>query len=110
MRRPAAGAQAVRAQRSRSRRCRDFPVAGQPAGRAQNSRGDSPPDCPYCPARPAIVAIGGITPANAKQAATAGADALAVITALFGADDIEAAARAFGQAWAEDSAGAPTKA
>ncbi|MPT55704.1 MAG: thiamine phosphate synthase [Alcaligenaceae bacterium] len=62
------------------------------------------------PARPAIVAIGGITPANAKQAATAGADALAVITALFGADDIEAAARAFGQAWAEDSAGAPTKA
>jgi len=53
--------------------------------------------------RPAVVAIGGITPANARQAAAAGADALAVITALFGADDIEAAARAFGPAWAGDS-------
>lgn len=55
--------------------------------------------------RPAIVAIGGITPANARQAAAAGADALAVITSLFGADDIEAAARAFGPAW--DSTGNP---
>ncbi|MBX6319762.1 thiamine phosphate synthase [Pigmentiphaga sp.] len=51
------------------------------------------------PTRPAIVAIGGITPDNARQAVAAGADALAVITALFGAEDIEAAARAFGRAW-----------
>ncbi|WP_233146161.1 thiamine phosphate synthase [Pigmentiphaga sp. NML080357] len=60
------------------------------------------------PIRPAIVAIGGITPANARQAVAAGADALAVITALFGAADIEAAARAFGQAWTEDPGGNAT--
>ncbi|ODU77797.1 MAG: hypothetical protein ABT00_13980 [Bordetella sp. SCN 68-11] len=71
-----------------------------------DARGLRRPDA----SRPAIVAIGGITPANARQAVTAGADALAVITALFGADDIEAAARAFAQAWAEDPAGNPTKA
>ncbi|MDX3906814.1 MAG: thiamine phosphate synthase [Pigmentiphaga sp.] len=57
------------------------------------------------PTRPAIVAIGGITPANAGQAVAAGADALAVITALFGASDIEAAARAFARAWTADPAG-----
>ena len=68
-----------------------------------DARGLRRPDA----SRPAIVAI---TPANARQAVTAGADALAVITALFGADDIEAAARAFAQAWAEDPAGNPTKA
>ncbi|VCU70058.1 Thiamine-phosphate synthase [Pigmentiphaga humi] len=50
--------------------------------------------------RPPVVAIGGITPQNAPLAAQAGADALAVITALFGAADIEATARAFSQAWA----------
>lgn len=33
--------------------------------------------------RPAVVAIGGITPANAAQAAEAGADAIAVISGLF---------------------------
>lgn len=43
--------------------------------------------------RPALVAIGGITPANAEAVAIAGADALAVITGLFEADDIAAAAR-----------------
>lgn len=45
-------------------------------------------------ARPAIVAIGGITPANAGPVATAGADSIAVISALFEAPDVEAAARA----------------
>ncbi|GAA4337290.1 hypothetical protein GCM10023144_32780 [Pigmentiphaga soli] len=51
------------------------------------------------PPRPPIVAIGGITPANAPLAVAAGADALAVITSLFGADDVEAAARAFCRAF-----------
>jgi thiamine-phosphate pyrophosphorylase len=44
--------------------------------------------------RPAIVAIGGITPANAPLLAQAGADAAAVITSLFEAPDIRAAAAA----------------
>ncbi|OZI77456.1 thiamine phosphate synthase [Bordetella genomosp. 12] len=44
--------------------------------------------------RPAVVAIGGITPANAGQLAHAGADSIAVITGLFEAPDIRAAARA----------------
>lgn len=42
-----------------------------------------------------IVAIGGITLDNAAEAIAAGADALAVITALFGAGDVAARARAF---------------
>jgi thiamine-phosphate pyrophosphorylase len=42
-----------------------------------------------------IVAIGGITPENARTVIEAGADAIAVIGALFGAPDIEAAARRF---------------
>lgn len=42
-----------------------------------------------------IVAIGGITPQNARQVIDAGADALAVITALFGERDVRAAAAAF---------------
>lgn len=42
-----------------------------------------------------VVAIGGITLANAPAAIAAGADSLAVITALFGADDVAAQARAF---------------
>jgi thiamine-phosphate pyrophosphorylase len=50
-----------------------------------------------------LVAIGGITPENAGLAVAAGADALAVITALFGADDIEATARAFSRAWTASS-------
>ncbi|MFU2026382.1 hypothetical protein ACLQ9H_08605, partial [Bordetella avium] len=44
--------------------------------------------------RPAVVAIGGITPANAGLVAAAGADSIAVITGLFEAPDIRAAAQA----------------
>lgn len=44
------------------------------------------------PARAAVVAIGGITPALAPQVAQAGADSIAVITGLFEAPDIQAAA------------------
>ncbi|VFR93901.1 Thiamin-phosphate pyrophosphorylase [plant metagenome] len=44
--------------------------------------------------RPAVVAIGGITPDNAAAVAEAGADALALISGLFEAPDVEAAARA----------------
>ena len=40
-----------------------------------------------------IAAIGGITPDNAPQLHAAGADMLAVVNALFGQSDIEAAAR-----------------
>ena len=40
------------------------------------------------------VAIGGIDVNNARSVIEAGADAVAVISALFGADDIEAAAGA----------------
>jgi len=42
-----------------------------------------------------VVAIGGITVDNAPQLIAAGADCVAVITAVFGAADIEAAARQF---------------
>lgn len=42
-----------------------------------------------------LVAIGGITPANAGAVIDAGADAIAVISALFEAADIEAEARRF---------------
>jgi thiamine-phosphate pyrophosphorylase len=42
-----------------------------------------------------VVAIGGITLANAADVIAAGADAIAVITALFAADDVAARARAF---------------
>ena len=42
-----------------------------------------------------VVAIGGITIDNAAAVVAAGADALAVIAALFAADDIAARARAF---------------
>lgn len=44
-----------------------------------------------------LVAIGGISLDNAGQALTAGADFLAVVNGLFGADDIEARAREFTQ-------------
>jgi len=47
----------------------------------------------------AAVAIGGITPATAPLLIAAGADALAVITAVFGARDVEAAAKAFRDAF-----------
>ncbi|MCX7960394.1 MAG: thiamine phosphate synthase [Burkholderiales bacterium] len=42
-----------------------------------------------------LVAIGGITLENARQAIDAGADCLAVISALFEAPDVAGAARAF---------------
>ncbi len=42
-----------------------------------------------------VVALGGITPENAPTLISAGADSVAVITALFGAPDITAAARQF---------------
>ena len=42
-----------------------------------------------------VVAIGGITPDNAPELLAAGADGLAVITALFGAPDIRSAAHRF---------------
>jgi thiamine-phosphate pyrophosphorylase len=42
-----------------------------------------------------VVAIGGITPDNARSLIDAGADAVAVISALFAAPDVEAAARRF---------------
>ena len=44
--------------------------------------------------RPAVAAIGGITPNNAAIVAKSGADCVAVITALFEAPDITAAAQA----------------
>lgn len=44
-----------------------------------------------------LVAIGGITLQNAKQLIAAGADALAVISAVFNADDIQAAAQQFSE-------------
>jgi thiamine-phosphate pyrophosphorylase len=42
-----------------------------------------------------IVAIGGISPANAASVMSAGADAVAVISALFDAEDVERRAREF---------------
>ncbi len=42
-----------------------------------------------------VVAIGGITPDNAGSLIEAGADAVAVISALFAAPDVESAARRF---------------
>lgn len=42
-----------------------------------------------------VCAIGGVTPENGGVLVAAGADMLAVITGLFEADDIEAAARAY---------------
>jgi len=44
--------------------------------------------------RPAVVAIGGIGPAQAETLSRAGADSIAVVGSLFLAPDIEAAARA----------------
>ncbi|WP_295389502.1 thiamine phosphate synthase [uncultured Thiodictyon sp.] len=44
-----------------------------------------------------LVAIGGITPQNARLLIAAGADLLAVITGVFSSPDIAAAARAYSQ-------------
>jgi thiamine-phosphate pyrophosphorylase len=49
-----------------------------------------------------IVAIGGITTENAHAVIEAGADAVAVISALFDAPDIEAAARSFSRLFDEN--------
>lgn len=48
------------------------------------------------------VAIGGVTPDNAPSLLRAGADALAVIHALFSSDDIEATARQFASLFPEE--------
>lgn len=50
-----------------------------------------------------LVAIGGITPANASQLLDAGADSLAVLSALFDAPDIRAAAHALNQLFETES-------
>jgi thiamine-phosphate pyrophosphorylase len=52
-----------------------------------------------------VVAIGGITSANAAQAIAAGADMVAVISALFGAPDVKAAARELARLFASSPAG-----
>jgi thiamine-phosphate pyrophosphorylase len=49
--------------------------------------------------RPGVVAIGGITPANAALVAQAGADAVAVVTGVFEAPDVAAAAMACSRAF-----------
>lgn len=46
-----------------------------------------------------VVAIGGITPDNGRAVVEAGADSLAVISAVFGAPDIRAAAQSFLKIW-----------
>lgn len=48
-----------------------------------------------------VVAIGGITLDNAPQLIAAGADGVAVISALFGAPDVRAAARGFSALYRE---------
>jgi thiamine-phosphate pyrophosphorylase len=48
------------------------------------------------------VAIGGITPDNAASLVEAGADYLAVISAVFGAADVCAAARRFAHLYPRD--------
>jgi thiamine-phosphate pyrophosphorylase len=50
-----------------------------------------------------VAAIGGITPANAAQAVAAGADMLAVISSLFDAPDVTAAARALSRPFETES-------
>lgn len=46
-----------------------------------------------------VVAIGGIDADNARELRRAGANAVAVISAVFGAPDVEAAARAIARQW-----------
>jgi thiamine-phosphate pyrophosphorylase len=46
-----------------------------------------------------ICAIGGITADHAPQVITAGADLVAAVDGVFGADDVEAAARAYARLW-----------
>ena len=54
-----------------------------------------------------VVAIGGIDVANAARAIAAGADMVAVISALFDAPDIRAAARGFALLFTDPSRGDP---
>lgn len=49
-----------------------------------------------------VVAIGGITPDNGKLLVEAGADMLAVISALFAQADVEQASRSFAQLFSEE--------
>jgi thiamine-phosphate pyrophosphorylase len=53
-----------------------------------------------------VVAIGGITVVNAGEAIAAGADMVAVISALFDAPDVRAAARAFARLFNDSPGGA----
>ena len=52
-----------------------------------------------------VAAIGGITPENAREAIDAGADLLAVISAVFDAPDVRRAARAFADLYDRDTPG-----
>ena len=51
-----------------------------------------------------VVAIGGITPQNGKLLLDAGADMLAVVSALFGEPDVEQASRSFVELFVEKRA------
>ena len=64
-----------------------------------------PPAAAAAPARgrPAVVAIGGITPDNAAPVIQAGADSIADISALFDAPDIRAAARRCADLFIQDT-------
>jgi len=55
-----------------------------------------------------VVAIGGITPENAPLVINAGADAVAVISAVFDAREIEVAARAFTRLFERPARRTPT--
>ncbi|BDU19933.1 thiamine phosphate synthase [Dyella sp. GSA-30] len=55
------------------------------------------------------VAIGGITPDNGGDLIDAGADYLAVISAVFGADDVRAAARRFADLFPHSTPNGPTR-
>ena len=68
----------------------------------------SKPDAVHCPLETLtqartfglpLVAIGGITPDNGRAIVQAGADSLAVISAVFDAPDIREAARSFARIW-----------
>ncbi len=55
-----------------------------------------------------LVAIGGITPENGAQLIAAGADALAVISGVFGQPDPEAAARRYARLWTQQTSSGQT--
>lgn len=69
------------------RRLAEARISGAPAGEMR---------------RAAVVAIGGITPDNAAPVIRAGADSVAIISALFEAPDIRAAARRFAALFSAD--------